>query len=190
MRATLGLPARYLLLQATSDRRKNLSRTLEAWALVRPSLPADVHLVVSGHLGRTHVFGAASADAFDAPNVTALGYVADDLMGPLTAGADAFLFPSLYEGFGLPIIEAMACGTPVLTSDRTATREVAGDCAVLVDPTSADSIAAGIASICGDADLRVRLTHAGVAHAARFSWDEAAAAYQRIFAEVAAERLS
>ena len=185
-RGALKLPPRYLLLQATSDRRKNLARALEAWTSVAPSLPEDVHLVVSGNLGRSHVFGAGDA-VINGPRTHAIGFVADEHMGPLMAGAEAFLFPSLYEGFGLPIIESMACGTPVLTSDATATKEVAGSCACLVDPTSVASIASGIAALCGDADLRQRLAHEGLVHAQQFSWDHAAAAYQRIFAEVAAE---
>ena len=185
-RAALRLPERYLLLQATSDRRKNLARALEAWGQVANSLPADVHLVVSGNLGRSHVFGAGEA-VIAGPRTQAIGFVPDEHMGPLIAGAESFLFPSLYEGFGLPIIEAMACGTPVLTSDATATREVAGTCACLVDPTSITSIAGGIAALCNDADLRSRLAQDALRHAQAFSWDTAASAYQQIFAEVAAE---
>jgi glycosyltransferase involved in cell wall biosynthesis len=183
-RTALGLPARYLLLQATSDRRKNLAAALRAWTEASATLPDDVHLVVSGHLGRAHVFGDGP-DTIDAPRTLSIGFVADEHMGPLLAGAEAFLFPSLYEGFGLPIIEAMACGTPVLTSDATATAEVAGDCALLVDPTSTDSIRAGILRLCSDEPLRQRLALEGLAHAATFSWDEAARSYERIFADTA-----
>ena len=182
-RAALSLPARYVLLQATSDRRKNLARTLAAWQQICGSLPPDIHLVVSGNLGRAHVFGTDAQD-IDTPRTMALGFVDEKHMGPLMSGAEAFLFPTLYEGFGLPIIEAMACGTPVLTSAATATGEVAGRHALLVDPTSEASIGQGILTLCSNPSLRERLAAEGLAHAARFSWDDAARAYERIFAEV------
>jgi glycosyltransferase involved in cell wall biosynthesis len=185
-RAALDLPARYILLQATSDRRKNLARTLAAWRQVCGSLPAEISLVVSGNLGRAHVFGGEAFD-INTPRTRALGFVDDQHMGPLMSGAEAFLFPTLYEGFGLPIIEAMACGTPVLTSAATATQEVAGDHALLVDPASEASIGQGILTLCTDPSLRERLAGEGIAHASRFSWDDAARAYERIFAAVAGE---
>jgi glycosyltransferase involved in cell wall biosynthesis len=105
------------------------------------------------------------------------------------AGAEAFLFPSLYEGFGMPIIEAMACATPVLTSAATATQEVAGDKALLVDPKSVDDIARGIVTMSRDADLRARLAAEGPAHAAKFTWEDASRRYIRLFEEVERERL-
>ena len=142
-RAALQLPERYLLLQATADRRKNMNRAFAAWSIAQKSLPDDLMLVASGNLSRTHVFGDVG-DISKVPRTRLLGYVADEHMGPLLAGAEGFLFPSLYEGFGLPIIEAMACGAPVLTADATATVEVAGGCALLVDPSSEESIARGI----------------------------------------------
>jgi glycosyltransferase involved in cell wall biosynthesis len=183
-RAALDLPQRYFLLQATADRRKNLPRTLAAWARAQRELPDDLMLVVSGNLGRTHVFGEVG-DIAQTPRTRLLGYVDDAHMGPLLAGAEAFLFPSLYEGFGLPIVEAMACGAPVLTADATATREIAGEAALLVDPASEDSIARGIVAFAKDPALRAKFAAAGIAHARRFTWDNAAARYEALF-----ERLS
>jgi len=185
-RAALELPRRYYLLQATSDRRKNLSRALEAWAAALPGLPSDLHLVVSGNLARTHVFGDMGPIG-DAPRVKLVGYVADEYMGPLISGAEAFLFPTLYEGFGLPIIEAMACGAPVLTSAATATQEVAGEAALLVDPTSVAEIAAGMKALADDSWLRSRLSAAGEQRAKLFSWDDAAARYRRLFTDLGAD---
>jgi len=184
MRAALGLDKRYLLLQATSDRRKNLHRTLAAWKAAQDRVAPDIVLAVTGHLGRAHVFGDIGPIEAD-PRVRMLGFVDEAHMGPLTAGAEAFLFPSIYEGFGLPTIEAMACGTPVLTSDATATREVAGDAALLVDPLDIASIANGIVDLVGDDELRARLSAAGLEHARPYSWDAAAAGYQRLLAEFA-----
>lgn len=182
-RAALKLPPRYALLQATSDRRKNLQRAFAAWEKAQPDLPSDLYLAASGNLGRSHVFGEIG-DVSKSPRTLMLGYVPEEHMGPLMAGAEFFVFPSLYEGFGLPIIEAMACGTPVLTADATATAEVAGEAALLVDPHSVDSIAGGIVRIAQDERLRVRLASEGRQRAARFDWNDAAARYERLFARL------
>jgi len=183
-RAALGLDKRYLVLQATSDRRKNLHRTLAAWKAAQDRVAPDIVLAVTGNLGRAHVFGDIGPIEAD-PRVRLLGFVDEAQIGPLISGAEAFLFPSIYEGFGLPIIEAMACGTPVLTSDATATGEVAGDAALLVDPLDVASIANGILKLVGDDELRASLSAAGLAHARRYNWDDAAARYQRLFAQIA-----
>ncbi len=182
-RKALNLPKRYVLLQATSDRRKNLQQTFAAWAQAQPELPEDLHLAASGNLGRSHVFGDLG-DVAQAPRTCLLGYVAEEHMGPLMAGAEFFLFPSLYEGFGLPIIEAMSCGTPVLTADASATGEIAGGAALLVDPTSTDSIAAGIVRMARDSDLRGQLSAAGLLRASQFTWDDAARQYEDLFARL------
>ena len=184
-RAALGLPPRYLLLQATSDRRKNIHRALEAWVAALADLPPDVELAVAGNLARAHVFGDVGAIG-ETPRVKLLGYVAEEHMGPLFAGAEAFLFPSLYEGFGLPIVEAMACGAPVLTSAATATQEVAGGAALLVDPESSADIAKGIVTLTKDADLRARLAAQGLERAKVYTWDDAAARYRDLFQSLGA----
>ena len=187
-RAALDLPPRYFLLQATSDRRKNLAGALQAWREALPGLPDDLHLVVSGNMGRSHVFGKSELE-MTAPRSRAVGYVAEEHMAPLLAGAEAFLFPSLYEGFGMPILEAMACATPVLTSAATATQEVAAGRALLVDPTSIADMARGIVEMARDGDLRTRLAAEGAAHAAKFTWDDVGQRYRDLFAEVARELL-
>jgi glycosyltransferase involved in cell wall biosynthesis len=180
-RAALDLPARYVLVQATADRRKNLARTLDAWRSAAPSLPADLHLVVSGNMSRTHVFGEGAIN-LDGPRIRMVGFVAEEHMAPLMAGAEAFLFASLYEGFGLPVLEAMAVGTPVITGDTTSLPEVADGHALLVDASAVDSIAAGLVRLMGDAPLRETMRAAGCDHSKRFTWDEAARQYGAIFA--------
>ncbi len=184
-RAALGLPPTYFLLQATSDRRKNLAGALAAWAAALPHLPAGLELVVTGNLARTHVFGDMGPIG-EAPRVKLLGYVEEEHMGPLLAGAQVFLFPTLYEGFGLPIVEAMACGAPVLTSAATATQEIAGEAALLVDPTSVDDIAHGMRKLALDASLRARLVAAGQERAKLYSWDDAARKYRELFRSLGA----
>lgn len=182
-RAALNLPPRYMLLQATSDKRKNIHRALEAWVAALPGLPDDVELAVAGNLARAHVFGDVGAVG-DVPRVKLLGYVAEEHMGPLFAGAESFLFPSLYEGFGIPIIEAMACGVPVLTSAATATQEVAGGAALLVDPASAADIANGIVALANDAELRAKLATAGAERVKAYTWDDAARRYRELFSSL------
>jgi glycosyltransferase involved in cell wall biosynthesis len=182
-RAAMDLPTRYVLVQATADRRKNLARTLDAWRLAAPALPDDLHLVVSGNMSRTHVFGEGAINT-DGPRIRMVGFVAEEHMAPLMAGAEAFLFASLYEGFGLPVLEAMAVGTPVITGDATSLPEVAGGHALLVKANDTHSIAAGLLRLMGDAALQDSMRQAGLAHAQRFTWDEAARQYGELFARL------
>ena len=179
-RAALELPDRYILVQATSHKRKNLARTLRAWRSALPELPDDLWLVVSGNRERAHVFGGPDA-LEDVPRTRFVGYVAEERLAPLIAGAEAFLFPALYEGFGIPILEAMACATPVLTSDATATREVADGKALLIDPHDEASLGRGIVALATDASLRARLAAIGPPHAAKFTWDDVANRYRALF---------
>jgi glycosyltransferase involved in cell wall biosynthesis len=187
-RAALDLPERYILVQATSDRRKNLARTLEAWRAVAPALPGNLHLVISGNLSRTHVFGDASDIDLHGPRVRVLGYVEEAHMGPLMAGAEAFLFASLYEGFGLPVLEAMASGTPVITGNTAALPEVAGDAALLVDARSRNAIGSAILDILERPLLAQTLKIRGLQRARRFTWEAAADSYSVIFESLAAAR--
>jgi glycosyltransferase involved in cell wall biosynthesis len=99
-----------------------------------------------------------------------VGIVPEEKFPSLYRRAEALIFPSLYEGFGLPVAEAMACGTPVVTSNTTAMPEVAGDAALLVDPTSVEQISAAMEQIVSDTSLRRKLREKGLVRAARFSW--------------------
>jgi len=144
----------YLLVVGTLEPRKNLERLAEA------ARRAGVELRVAGSAG----WGGVSANGW-------VGRVDDDELARLYRGAACFAYPSLYEGFGIPILEAMACGAPVVTSRGGATEEVAGGAAVLVDPFDVDSIAAGIREAVSRRDeLRSR----GLERARSFSWDETA----------------
>jgi glycosyltransferase involved in cell wall biosynthesis len=170
----LGLPTdRYFLAQATSDRRKNLARIIEAWVAVAPMVADDVWLIIVGNMGRTHIFGRPDTAAYG-PRVLQLGFVSEESLCALTAGAIAFLYPSLYEGFGLPVLEAMAVGTPVITSTVTALPEIAGDAAILVSPLSSQEIAAAMLEVLGSSELREKLRYGGLQRARQFSWDRAA----------------
>ncbi len=185
-RMALDLPERYVLVQATSDKRKNLARTLDAWRQIAGSLPDDLHLVVSGNLSRAHVFGDASDINLEGPRIKVIGYVPEEHMGPLMAGAELFLFASLYEGFGLPVLEAMASGTPVITGNTTSLPEVAGDAALLVDSRSSDAIARAILEVVQRPLLAQTLKTRGFRRAQGFTWDAAAERYSTIFRTLSA----
>jgi len=102
------------------------------------------------------------------------GYVPEPTKAALLGGAEALVYPSLYEGFGLPVLEAMACGTPVLTSNVSALPELVEGAGMLVDPTDVDAVAAGIESLTSDGALRARMRTAGLARAGEFTWDATA----------------
>jgi glycosyltransferase involved in cell wall biosynthesis len=188
VRARFGIDGPYLLYLGGLEPRKNLPPLLQAFA----GLPADVRpsLVVAGSGVAWNPEGPALLKEAMAAlpervrsRVRLTGYVGDTDKVALLGGAEALVYPSLYEGFGLPVIEAMACGTPVLTSDVSALPEVAGGAALLVDPRDVGSIRDGIARLLTDEPLRRRLKEAGVERASRFSWERTA----RLTAEVLRE---
>jgi glycosyltransferase involved in cell wall biosynthesis len=164
----------YFLYVGTIQPRKNLVRLIEAFALATQADPRW-HLVLVGKQGwlsgpimqRINELGLTQ-------RVIITGYLPDAEIPALLAGATAFVFPSLYEGFGMPVLEAMAAGIPVLTSNSSALPEVAGDAAILVDPLDTQAIAAGIQRLAHDADLRALLRERGLARAALFTWDRCA----------------
>jgi glycosyltransferase involved in cell wall biosynthesis len=163
-----GLSFPYLLCVSNRKRHKNEFRVVEAFA--RSGIAPAVKLVFSGS-GAAGIAAHISEHGLTG-NVHFAGTVEESRLPSLYRGATALLFPSLYEGFGLPIVEAMACGTPVITSNVTAMPEIAGDAASLVDPTSVVEIATAISRLMGDASLRAELRAKGLARAATFSWSK------------------
>ena len=169
-RQRLNLAGPYLLSAGSLEPRKNLKRLLSAWQRLG-SVKSGLTLVLVGASG--HVFRNAGID-LPPGDVRLAGFVSDNDLQALLSGAEAFVFPSLYEGFGLPVLEAMACGAPVVCSSTTSLPEVAGDEALLVDPANVDSIAAGLTQMLENRELRVSLRERGLARAKKFSWDETA----------------
>ena len=170
----------YVLWTGTIEPRKNLPRLLEAFR----SLDTDRVLALAGPKGWNEDLEKLAAGLEG--RVQALGFVPHADLGPLYAGADLFCFPSLLEGFGFPVLEAMAQGTPVVTSKGTSTEEIAGDTGVLVDPQDSASIAAGMGSLLEDAALGKKLAEAGAARAAGFTWSRTAEGLAEAYREVAA----
>lgn len=173
----------FLLFVGSANRRKNLRTLLRAYRRYRARTGDPLSLALAGPDRR--VFAALDADADRIAGVRALGFVSDERLGWLYRNAAAFVFPSLYEGFGLPIVEAMSVGTPVVTSDRGAMAEVAGDAAELVDPLDADAVAAGIERVASDGPYRERLRDRGRRRAAGFTWERAAERTAAVFERAA-----
>jgi len=197
-----GIRQPYFLYLGTVQPRKNLVRLIEAFAqfderrktkdersmiatyigepssfVLRPSSETSaLQLVIAGKKGwLTEAIERRAAELGVADRVSFIGYLPDEDVPALLSGALGFVFPSLYEGFGMPVLEAMACGAPVLASDSSSLPEVAGDAALLVDPTDVGAIAAGLARLAHDASLRADLRARGLARAAQFTWDRCAA---------------
>lgn len=161
-----GLPERYVVYPANTWPHKNHAGLLRAWERVGDP---DLHLVLSGQ-----TYGKPTPSG---ERVIHIGHIPLDEMPGLLRGAEALVFPSLFEGFGLPLLEAMACGTPVAASDRGAIAEVAGDAALLFDPDDPDAMAAAIEAVAGDASPHA----AAIEHAAGFTWEATAAAHLEVY---------
>jgi glycosyltransferase involved in cell wall biosynthesis len=175
-----GLPFPYLLCVSNRKRHKNEFRVVEAFA--KAAIDPRMHLVFTGEpstelLRRIELVQARARIDF-------VGLVPESKLPALYRGAKALIFPSLYEGFALPVLEAMACGTPVVTSNVTAMPETAGDSALLVDPASVQQITDAIQQIVSDPSLREPLRERGLTRAPQFSWARTAARVQALLAHV------
>jgi glycosyltransferase involved in cell wall biosynthesis len=171
-RSLVGAP--YILAVGTIEPRKDYVSLVKAMAAVWPIMP-DLKLVIAGAEG----WGAKELDeVIDKLGVRnkirRLGYVSDPVKADLLAGAELLAYPSIYEGFGLPILEAMHAGVPVVSTSAGAIPEVAGRAAVLVEPRDPNALAGALLSILDDDDLKLQLAAAGRAQVTGYSWDQAA----------------
>ncbi len=169
VRGKYGLPEHYVLFVGSLDPRKNLGRLLQAWEKLT-DFP-EVALVIAG--SKTTIFRAVQTPECS-KRVRYLGYVPDEDLPGLYSGAAFFAMPSLFEGFGLTVLEAMACGTPVLTSNAGALPEVTGEAAVLVDPFDVEQMTSAMRTLLLDEGLRLSLRGKGMERACQFSWEESA----------------
>ena len=185
VRETYGIGERYFLYLGTLEPRKNLERLIEAYAAYARSMDDPAQLVLAGGKGWLYdgIFARVQALGLE-DRVAFTQYIASEDMCALMSGALAFTFPSLYEGFGMPPLEAMACGTPVLVSDAASLPEVTGDSAVIVRAEDTDSITQGLVRLDTDADLRRRLSQEGLARAKTFTWERSAGMLYDIYREV------
>lgn len=182
MKQRYGLPERFMLFLGTLEPRKNINRLLQAFEQAGGK---SVPLVITGGLGwkygellkliRNHPLR---------PQILVTGFVEDEDLPTILSAAEFLVYPSLLEGFGLPVLESMACGTPVLTSNVSSLPEVAGDAALLIDPLSVNSIADGIVQLSSSEELRTSLARKGLERAAGFSWRETAVRTLEIYRRV------
>lgn len=176
-------PRPYVLFVGTLEPRKNLETLLDAWLGLRPELRHQFDLVVAGPQG--WISGATFARI--RAESTYLGYVPEAQMPGLTAGAALLVYPSLYEGFGFPVVQAMAAGVAVLTSNNSCLPEIAGDAALLVDPRSAGEITAALNRLLESESERAALARRGRARAERFRWERCAAESLEFFHRIAGQ---
>ncbi len=175
-RQRLGLDRPYVLFVGTLQPRKNVVRMAQAFAALVGRQGIDGDLLLAGAPGwKSEPVLAALAGLGLGDRLRRLGYVADDDLPALYTGARLFCFVSLYEGFGLPVLEAQSYGVPVMTANNSSLPEIAGDAALLVDPTDVDAIADAMLRLSQDEALRQRLIAAGYENVKRFSWEKAAA---------------
>jgi len=174
-RSALGVTCPYMLFLSTVQPRKNVERLIRSYTRLVQTQALELDLVVAGQLGwlrETIVRTARRAPAAD--RIHLRGYVDEDAAAALCAGATFFCYPSLHEGFGLPVLEAQSAGVPVMTSRRSALPEVAGDAALLVNPEDEEEIAAAMLRLSNDETLRQELIRKGYENVKRFSWSKAA----------------
>ncbi len=174
-RARYGLPAEYILFVSTFEPRKNIGGLLRAYALLRVDLPDAPPLILAGRRGWLfeETFALSAQLGLD-DHVMWLEDIPHDELPPLYSGAMVFCLPSFYEGFGLPPLEAMACGTPVVVANRASLPEVVGDAGLLVNPDDPASIADALYHVLTDTALAANLRQRGLEQAAQFSWHKTA----------------
>ncbi len=178
--AAMGIARPFVLATGTDAPRKNLQRLLDAWQAASRAALKGWTLVLAGPPGWGPRFGRTG-------DIHPLGWVGDETLPGLMAAAEAFCYPSLYEGFGLPPLEAMASGTACLVGGYPAAREVVGDAALIVDPTDTDSIGDGLLRLVGDESLRRLLAQKGKARAAGYTWEGAATSTLRAYRAAASQ---
>lgn len=175
VRQQYGIGERYVLWVGGMQPRKNPLRLVEAFLRAAQEDTSAQLVLVGTHTTETGMhLKQRFAEAIRQKRVVLTGYVDDEALACLYSGCTAFVFPSLYEGFGLPVLEAMQCGAPVITSNVTALPEVAGDAALLVDPTDTEAIAHAIRRVLTEPELRAVLRARGFWRAAQFSWTQTA----------------
>lgn len=170
-----SIDGNYILYVGTFDPKKNIPRLIEAFARLKKEKGIPHQLVIGGKRtwGDDKVFQAVNELGLE-DEIVSTSYVPQEDLPLLMNGADVFVFPSLHEGFGIPPLEAMACGTPVITSNVTSLPEVVGDAGMLVNPYSVDEIAEAIYKVVSDRELREGMRRKGLERAKLFSWERAA----------------
>ena len=183
LRQSIHVP--YILYVGSAEPRKNLARLLEAYAVLRSWSPLwDLIIVGGGHRGAADRVTVTGQRLHLSASVHFVGSVSDDDLPYLYCGADLFVFPSVLEGFGLPVLEAMACGVPVVTSKLSSIPEIAGDAALLVDPYDVNALVDAMRRVLSDPSLASVLRTRGLVRARGFSWERTARETVAIYEKV------
>jgi glycosyltransferase involved in cell wall biosynthesis len=185
-RATKGLPSRFILYLGTLEPRKNVPQIVRAYAALRSDdLSRHYKLVIAGAKGWGYdeVFAAVEQNDLK-DDVMFAGYVPAEELPLWYNAAELFVYPSLFEGFGLPVLEALACGTPAITSNVSSLPEVAGDAALTITPTDTRALSEAMIRVLRDAALRAQLRERGLRQAAQFSWQRTAQQTAQVYADV------
>ena len=172
----------YVLSVGSLEPRKNLTRLLEAWSRCVDRIPPSVWLIISGVKGASQVFRSTPTSSLP-PRVHFTGFVPEAELPALYGGALTFAYPSVYEGFGLPALEAMAAGVPPIVGDNTSLPEIVGDAGLCIDPYNVDAIADAIVRMVNDVDLRNELRWRSIARSQLFDWSETARATLNVLLE-------
>ncbi len=174
IKARYGIHQPSVLFVGKLEPRKNLPVLIEAFSSIAQEFP-EHQLVLAGNPGWDYetIYEAATRTPC-AERIRFTGFVGEDDLPMLYAGADLFVYPSSYEGFGFPVLEAMACGAPVITSDVSSLPEVAGDAGLLIDPRDVDALAMAMRRVLADSELRQQMRARGLEQARRFTWEETA----------------
>jgi len=175
----------YVLFAGNIEPRKNIMRLLEAYARLKARWTYAYPLILAGGQGwrNADIYRGVKELSLE-KDVRFLGYVPDEELPALMSGAALFVYPSLYEGFGMPPLEAMACGTPVVTSNSSSLPEVVGDAALLIDPHDVEELAEGMHQALTDRELRDEMRQRGLARAKLFSWEETARQTLKVYGHV------
>jgi glycosyltransferase involved in cell wall biosynthesis len=184
VRARYAIPSGdYILYVGGSDSRKNLERLFEAFSILLKKIK-PLTLVLTGGMGRggKEIYGRISALGLER-HVVLTGHLPTQELRLLYSGARLFAYPSLYEGFGIPVLEAMACGVPVMTSDTSSLPEVAGNAACLIDPYDIQAMAEAMEKILEDKNLAASLRAKGLERVKAFSWEKAARQTLEVYKE-------
>jgi len=186
-----ALPDKYLLYVGTLEPRKNIIGLLKAYSALDRSLRDAYKLVIVGKKGWHYadVYKYVEEHGLN-DRVVFAGYVAEEVLPFVYNGASLFIYPSFYEGFGIPVLEALKCGLPVITSNLSSMPEIAGQAAILIDPNRSEEIAGAIARVLGDEKYAGEMRRLSLAQARNFSWQKCAAETMAVYREVLADQSS
>ena len=180
-REELGCPDGYILYSGTLEPRKNLARLLDAWETLRDKRPGTLPLVLTGPYGWRSLDLLSRIESLSSQGLHYLGRVERSRLVRLMQSASMFVYPSLYEGFGLPPAEAMACGIPTIASNRSSLPEVVGDAGLLFEPENTEELATAIRRLQDESSLATELGNRGWRRAQQFSWERSAESMEQLF---------